>query len=77
LAGATCVRLRISKRIEVLPEKGTKYYITVEQAKRMTANKDAHWLNPRQLRPTPDKSKRDIWEPKQSGYAGPLVLQLT
>jgi hypothetical protein len=53
------------------------YYITVEQAKRMTANRDAHWLNPRQLRLTPDKSKRDIWEPKQSGFAGPLVLQLT
>jgi hypothetical protein len=71
------VRARISKRIEVLPEIGTKYYVTVEQAKVMTANKDAAWLNSRQLRRFADTSKRGIWEPTMSGYAGPLVMQLS
>jgi hypothetical protein len=63
--------------IEVRPYMATPFLISVKDAQRMVGNKDARWDGPKGVIPTPDKSKRDIWEPKQSGYAGPLVLQLT
>ena len=74
--GAISFGMPISKNIEVL-HTGSSYFITTAEAKRLTASNQASWDGPKRLKLAPDKSKRDIWEPKQSGYAGPLVLQLT
>jgi hypothetical protein len=54
-----------------------KYHVKVEDAKRLVAQGDAIWDGPRRVIRIADKSKRGIWQKQQSGFAGPLVLQLT
>jgi hypothetical protein len=67
----------ISKKIEVTPSSGSSYYVPVENARQLVAQGDAIWDGPRRLIRIADKSKRGIWEPTMSGYAGPLVMQLS
>lgn len=45
---------------------------------RMTAANEATWVQgENKLIRRPDVSKRGLWEKRQSGPAGPMVLQLT
>lgn len=70
-------RRTIAKPIEVKPSSGSSYHVKVEDAKQLVAQGDAIWDGPRRVIRMADKSKRGIWEPTMSGYAGPLVMQLS
>ena len=63
------------KLIEVAHDGGSKYHIPVDDAKRLVASGQANWAGPKSITLKASTSKRGIWTPRQSGYAGPLVLQ--
>jgi hypothetical protein len=67
----------VSKKIEVLTPGGSSYYVPLAEAKHLTATNQAIWQGSRRLLRSADVSKRGVWEKRQSGEAGPLVLQLT
>ena len=54
----------------------SSYYITVPEAKHLTATKQATWTSPIQINLTPDRNIGVTWAVKQSGYAGPQVMQV-
>jgi hypothetical protein len=70
-------RLIAKKNFEVILTSGSSYHDTQEQVQSLVAKGHATWSGPKRIRMKPDESKRAIWEPKQSGHRGPLVLQLT
>ncbi len=63
--------------IEVFDGK-PKYHITLEKAKELTASKQATWVkgNNKRIILTPDRNIGVTWRVKQSGYAGPQVMQV-
>ena len=80
-----CMRLRIllnrrpqklaRKTVEViLPNGQTSYHTTLEAARSLVASKEARWRGS-QLILFPDRNIKISWGPRQSGYAGPLVMQ--
>ena len=68
---------KLSKKIEVLLPHGSKYHTSVDDAWVMVRKNYAVWDNHKQIRVLGDESKRGLWEKRQSGEAGPMVLQLT
>lgn len=76
-AFVTFVALHVSKKIEVLIPGHSSYYVSVAEAKQLTASNQAIWQGARRLVRSADVSKRGLWEKRQSGLAGPMVLQLT
>lgn len=83
ICGAQTDSTAISKRVEVKSSDGlsTGNYIPRVQAVREVQTYLADWDDPVKhnfiiRRPRAMQGKLYQWVPKQSGYAGPLVLQL-
>ena len=72
-----CEGIRISKLIEVIPKEQQPYKVTVEEAKRIVKNQDGIWHGRNRIILHPDRNVKTAWHVKQSGYAGPLVMQAT
>jgi hypothetical protein len=64
-------------KIEVQPSSGSSYHVSTTEAKGIVARGDGYWDGPRRVIRIADSSKRGIWQKVRSGYAGPVVLQLT
>ena len=75
--------MAISKRIEVIPQNGDgrdggSYFVSLEEAKRLTASGQARWRDRSAVLRERDVSRRSAWVPRVSGLCGhgPLVLQM-
>ncbi len=66
----------MAKHIEVVPATGSSYFVDVISARQLVARGDAKWDGPIMVRRVADGSKRGEWSKIQSGYCGPLVMQL-
>jgi hypothetical protein len=67
----------MAKPIEViLPDGGSSYHVTVDEAWELVRSKNAHWTGRKQIERGQDDNIKVTWEPRQSGYAGPVVLQV-
>jgi hypothetical protein len=64
------------KSIEVIPWNGGSYFVDVVSAQKLVALGNAKWDGPVRVIRSEDNSKRGEWSKIQSGYCGPLVLQL-
>ena len=65
------------KRKEAIFLIATGQVVWVEQEKLVRKTPKYRRLTPDRIIHRESDGKLNIWEPKQSGYAGPLVLQLT
>jgi len=61
--------------IEAIPNGASSYIVPVREAQRLVANKEASWDGPKRIKLKQDHNVKGSWIPKQSGFAGPLVLQ--
>jgi hypothetical protein len=69
-------RISIAK-IEVYnPISDSSYHVPFEQAQHLTKTKQARWQGGKRIILGPDRNLKVTWAPCQSGYAGPLVLQV-
>jgi hypothetical protein len=69
-------RIPISK-IEVFnPLSKSSYHIPFEQALQLTTSRQAKWHGGKRIILNPDRNLKVTWAPRQSGYAGPLTLQV-
>ena len=68
----------MSRRVELRDASGTFHrYCSVDEAARLRISKQVEEISANVIaRRVVDVSKRANWQPKQSGYAGPLVLQM-
>jgi hypothetical protein len=63
-------------QIAVISNLHKPYITTVKEAQRLVGNKEAIWDGPKCIQ-LKDNSKRGLYEKRQSGTAGPMVMQLT
>ena len=65
------------KNIAVVnPASGSRYHVTFDEALHLTQTKQAKWEEKGRIILAPDRNISAPWAPRQSGYAGPLVLQM-
>ena len=70
------IRQTIAK-IEIYnPVSGSSYYVPPEQAIELARENPHKWESSKRLILGPDRNVKVTWEPRESGYAGPLVLQV-
>jgi hypothetical protein len=66
----------MAKPIEV-KHAGSPYHVSVQEAKQLVHLGHADWKGPRMVvMKSADLTLRVTWQPRQSGYAGPLVMQV-
>jgi hypothetical protein len=61
--------------VEVIPTHAKSYTVTVEEAKVLVRN-GAKWKGRNKVYLDSDRIISAPWSPRQSGYAGPLVMQM-
>jgi len=70
--------LQIPYRIEVLnSDDSHSHYVDVDSAwEQVRIHKNAKWVNAKAIRLTTDRNIGVTWKKLQSGYCGPLVMQV-
>lgn len=70
------IRLTIAK-IEIYnPTSDSSFYVPFEDALQLARENPHKWVGNKRLVLGPDRNLKVTWSPRQSGYAGPLVLQV-
>ena len=58
------------------PASDKSYYMPVETAKHLTKSAQAAWQGPKRIILGADQRIKVTWAVRQSGYAGPQVMQV-
>jgi len=58
------------------PHSDSSYYVPTVEAQSLTKSKQAHWQGNKRIVLGTDMRQKVTWAIKQSGYAGPFVMQV-